>query len=267
MSNIDANGFYVSGRFAGKHVDVVAQYAANLEDAMPKESPGDKPPEETPPQPKSPEELLADHAKGRAGAAELLTAERFRSDDEAAFRLKIGAEEFAKHGKTVTDVVSKMPLPQQMVKDVHWMVFVQLRSSDPEFQKRFLGAAEPAPAPPPPEEAPEGETEEERAAQPATEAVVEPPAAPPPPFPTPKATPPTAAPTPANRSSKPISPRPKLVANDKIKRAAREWGIPVEEYLLRLEKGGVTQDSLENMSKPKEESRHRSVFDRTTATQ
>jgi len=81
----------------------------------------------------------------------------------------------------------------------------------------------------------------------------------------PKAAPPTVAPTSAGRVAAPRERKPKLQPNEKVRRAAKEWGISVEAYLMRLEDKGVTQEELERQSAPREEQRRRSVFDRTTS--
>jgi len=274
-SNIDAAGYYIDGRFAGKHVDTIAAYAESLETAATKEPGGSQ--EGTPSgagagvSEMTPAQRLAAHASGRVDAATLLTASRFRTDDEADFKAKIGPEEFTKVGAQVLKLVEGLHPQQQMQKGIHWMVYVQLKATDPEFEKRILGSGKPEAS-----VTPEGETEEEKTAREEAEAATateaaeqaatreserllrEAPKGP-------KATPATVRATPGAKTSGSKERKPKLIANDKIIRAAREWGIPVEEYLLKLEDGGTTQEGLEAQSRPRSETRRRTVFDRPSA--
>jgi len=58
---------------------------------------------------------------------------------------------------------------------------------------------------------------------------------------------------------------PKLVANPKIEKAAREWGMPVNDYLLKLEANGMKQSDIDELSTPAPERQRSSVFNRPTA--
>jgi hypothetical protein len=259
--NVDKNGFVLEGRFAGKHIDTIMAYAESLEDSVGGE---EQTPAGTPP--KSPAEKLSEHAEGRVDATAQLTAERLRADDETLFRQKVGEEDFTKYGESIRKTVQGLHLQQQMMKGVHWMVYIQLKSADPEFERRILGAPEPPPVEETDEEKVAREEEEAATATAAQEKKDESERLLRDSKPTPKATPPTVRPTSTARKAAPTERKSKLVANEKIVRAAREWGMTVDAYLLKLEDSGVTQEGLELQSRPKEESRRRSVFDRATAS-
>lgn len=267
---VDADGYILEGRFAGRHISTILQYAESLESAFPEDG---KPPKEPPAvkPPTGPDAELERHAAGRVDAAALLTAQRFRADDEAAFREKIGPDEWKKVEKSVKDVVDKLPVDQWLVRGIHWTVYVQLKAHEPEFESRLLGKGEPPKAP---TETPEAKAEREaREAADAEARKIEEArallaraghAVPEAPVRGPKATPPTVPPTPG-RPAEQGARKPKLVPNEKVRRAAREWGMSTDDYLLKLEDAGTVQEDLERLSTPKEETRRRTVFDRPVA--
>jgi hypothetical protein len=245
---VDKDGYILDGRFAGRHVSTVVAYAESLENAGGSEPA--KPPQAKP----DPQEALEAHASGRVDAAQQLTALRLEQDDEIAFKEKVGPDETKKYLDQIKTVLKQMPVAQRVTRDIHWAIYVQLKSREPDFSG--FAAAKPAEPPPPAE--PPAESEEPPVEQPPAE---EPKA----PVRQPKAAPPTVPPTPASRSAAPKERKPKLQPNEKIRAAAREWGIPVESYLLQLEDRGITQNDIERQSAPKEDQRRKSVFDRHTA--
>jgi hypothetical protein len=263
---IDKDGYILEGRFAGRHVSTIMQYAQTLEDAIPETERSKTPPGEK----LSPDAALERAAAGRVDAATLLTANRFRSDDEAEFRAKVGEEDFTKYSEQIRRIVSGMQPSQQMAKGIHWMVYVQLRAADPEFEKALLTKPvvkveetdKEKEAREAKEQADADTAEANRRASVLAEADALRAKGP-------KAAPASVPPSPVARAAAASSSKerkPKLVPNDKIRRAAREWGMPVEAYLLLLEDKGMTQDDLERQSTPREETRRRTIFDRSTAS-
>lgn len=270
-ATIDKDGYYLDGRFAGKHVSVVAQYAESLEDAATGKGKAPTKLEEK----KTPEGELERHAVGRVDAATAAAVQRMLGDDEADFRAKVGEERWGKVKTDIQNILKTMPPQTLMTKGIHWTIYLQLVARDPEVEARILGKAEKKETPPTetPEqkearEAAEAEAAEKQKADEiaAAEAKLAALRGQAPPVPGgPKAAPPTVPPTGGRSSGGAKERKPKLVPNDKIRRSAREWGVPVEKMLLDMEDRGVTQDQIDTMSVPKEETRRKTVFDRATA--
>jgi hypothetical protein len=277
--NIDKDGYILDGKFAGRHIDTVLAYTESLEAAVETGQPPKAP------KGKTPAEELENANRGRVDNTHALTNQRLEDDDRAAFIARVGSEEAGKYLERIQGVLKTLHPNQRVVKDVHWAVYVQLKSQEEGFAERLLNKpVVPPVAPPPASENSDEETPEEKEAREAEDRAVElrktadakkktsqpSGGAPPPPAPPkPAAAPPravTAPPPPAGRAPASGEKKPKLVANEKIKRAAREWGMPIDKYLLDLEARGYTQEDLERGSAPREETRRKSVFDRPVAS-
>jgi len=250
----DADGVVTSGRFKGHKLSDVLEYAQSLEAAV-----GPPEPVAAAAAPKAdPAAALAAHAVGRVDNSTLLMMQRLEADDEAAFAATV--TDYDKYRDEVTKMKQTMTPDQRVQKGVHYFVYSMIKAgTDPATKAVIMGQAPPvAPVEAPP--APPAE---------------EPPAAPPPvvaapvsvsaPAPVkPKAVPPSAAATPAARkAAEPVARKPKLVATDKLKRQASAFGVAVEEYLLRLEDQGITQEEITaSETRTSRNNRRETVYDR-----
>jgi len=235
----DGNGIITEGRFAGMKLDEVFDFATTMATPGSEErSPEQRPPTETP------AEKLARESAARVSPMDQFTLSQFEAQDEAAFRATVSDyDEFAEDIKKVKGGMHPM---QRAQTGAHRFIYLNLKvQKNAELQKTIFGAA--AKDPPPaasPEESPEGEVQ--------PPAPPPPPAAapPPPPPPAARAVPPSAPPTPAARAAVPgVPPKtPKLKATPKTLALAERWGMPINDYLLKLEEQGVTQDTIDTMS-------------------
>jgi hypothetical protein len=252
--DIDPQGYIQTGRFAGQHISTVARYAVQLEEMVGKDSPPAEQPK--PPGKPDPNKVLLEHSKDRVDAATALTWQRLEADDEAEFSATV--PDYEKHKEQIQNMKKTIAPPQRIVRGLHKFLYMTVRSSDPAVQAVIFGTKKEEPAQPK-----EGE---DKPAQGAEAAVpVEPPA---PPVVHPKAAPPSAAPTPVSREAPASAQRkPKLKATDKVIKAARNWGMDLDEYLILLEDQGTSQDELNAASQGAETRRqHRStVYDRPVA--
>jgi hypothetical protein len=250
---LDLNELLTEGPFAGLTVGQMQDYATSLKQAVEAgtQPPAPPAPPATPPK-KTPAEVLAEHSADRVDNATLLTWARLEQDDEASFSASVA--DYEKYKTQIDELKKNMHPAQRIVRGFHRTLYEHFRMKDPAIQKAIYGTA-PDPEPPP-------ESEEERVAREAAEALEEanraaaPPAPPAPARPAPRAVPPAAPPTPGARAAAPPPgpKKPKLVANEKIIKAARAWGVTTDEYLLSLEERGFTQQQIEEQSAPRVES-------------
>jgi hypothetical protein len=266
---INANGIITTGRFTGQHVSNLAKYAENLEKEL--STPAPQTGAQAPAQEEaSPQDRLAQHSQNRISSVGDAASQRLELDDEAEFSRELhglGIDYGADWKQRIDQIKSGMPENVRVAKGVHKMVYMQLRTQDPESFARLHNTPDAAPAVEEPEEGQEEAQEEaqlETAAAVTEEIKTAEPAKP-------KAravTPAGVSPTPGTRGTakKKDSVVP-LQATSKVERLASEWGMTTEEYLKRVHARGVTQDDIERESVTRAErpGRVKSVFDRSTA--
>ena len=236
----DANGIVIEGRFAGYHISDVLKYAETLEAAP---SSG-----ETPPARPRPEEALAASSSARVDNAQALMFQRLEADDEAQFASSVS--DYETYRADIGKAKQTMPPQSRVQRGVHQFLYVMIKTGkDPKLMNTVLGKAEPVeqpPVTPVSDEVPAAEpVADEVPAQPAERHAPATPPVAPPPTPKPKAVPVAAAPTPSARRE-PATPqrKPKLVATEKIARAASAFGMSTEAYLFKLEDQGLTQEDI-----------------------
>lgn len=287
MAKLDVDpetGIVRSGKYAGVHVDEVMEYLEHLEAAASEGAPPAPKKEDPPagdPPPRDPKKELENRAGGRIDAIANITgatAMRLEQDDEEAFAATVSDYDTKQaNGESFRETIAKMkktmPAAARTGRGVHRNAYLFLKTQDPAVQNRILGREE--------EEPLVEEEEENEEAPPADPPVVPPPGGDTPPpaaaktpvTPKPAAAPPAAAAgarSPGGRRNAPPPPAvPKLKATDKIERIAHSFGISVAAYLKQLEEQGVSQDTINAMSLPRNAggpatggSRRKTVFDR-----
>jgi len=210
---------------------------------------------------------LEQHAGNRIGSVGTAASQRLEHDDEAEFSKELsgmGVDYNADWKQKIDAIKSGMNEQVRVAKGVHKMIYMQLRTQDPDAFAALHKSGE-APVPvEEPEEVEEPETQtttaEVKEEIKVTETVK----------PSPRAvTPGGVSPTPGTRAtSKKKEETIPLQATSKVERLASEWGMSTEEYLKRVHARGVTQGDIEreSVSRADRPGRIKSVFDRSTAT-
>jgi hypothetical protein len=202
------------------------------------------------------EELAAAAANRTDGitASAQVVAERLEQDDETEFITSVGAELYGKYKDKIDALKRNMTPEQRMNRGVHKLLMGNLMLQEPGALDRLTAA------PVVPKPSAEGEEEEEvvelveTPSQGVTGDV--------------KPVSPTVKPTPTARTTPAVKVKKStLKATPKIERAAKEWGMTIDAYLLQLEANGSTQAEIDTLSRPRADApgRRTSVFDRNTA--
>ena len=254
------DGVYLTGRFAGRTVQEVAEYASTLESELDGRAkpPVAAPTTQTPPQPPAtPETRLNEQGGGRVASVLGEVTNRIEAEDEEAFASSVS--DYADFKDRIKGLKGQMGPEARLQKGLTETIYWNLKMQDPEVRARMrksMGVVTPL------------EEHKEEEVPPAPD--------PPAPTPTPQA--------PLSRTSRaipapsvpPTSPTrtvvasktPQLVAPDKMVKAAKAWGIPVEEYLTQLQERGMSQEDIDRESASRETRRkskdyNRSIYDRT----
>jgi hypothetical protein len=214
---IDEQGIVKEGRYSGYHINDVLRYAETLDTEVRKQLKDEPKPAA---EPNKPEITLEQHAAQRVDQATLLTWQRLEQDDEAQFKAQ--APDYEKYLERINKLKATLQPMQRIQRGLHKWLYEQLKAQEPDVQKAIY-------AKPPDEPEPKAEAKP------------------------PKPVPVTAPPTPAARAAaEPAGDekKPTLKPTIKIQRAAQAWGIPIDEYLLRLEAQGMTQEQLDAQAAP-----------------
>lgn len=244
---IDEHGIIQEGPYAGRPLSDVLEYAQTLEQAIAGEgTPPARPPAGQPPTP-TPAQRLQNDANNRVDPAQLFTWRQFEEQDLESFLSTV--TDYEKYKAKIDKILENMHPMQRAQRGMHKRVYEMVKLEDPEVAARFY--AKPEDPPPPPAEGDEPPvTEEPSAAPPAAPPTPQGATPPAPPEPPRRPTPPVSAPTGGRRPpTTPRTPTLKVPAGyeDKVANFARHAGYEsAEKYLEELQKGGMTQDRLED---------------------
>lgn len=239
MSVIDAaTGTFTEGRFKGMSPEDVAAYAETMEEVVkgnktPEEV---KPPAGAPPKELTPEEKLAAANAERTGGMNQSLIVRLVEEDEERARAAIS--DYDKYKEEIHKVRATLTPQQLITRGVHEQMYINIKGRSPEGRAALFGTQQTA-APP----IADGEEEPGEEKPPTPPPPATPPKGATPKAVGPKAAAPTLAPTPGERQAEPPK-KSKLKPNDKIRRFCQAQGMDVNEYLLRLEAQGRTQDDI-----------------------
>jgi hypothetical protein len=223
------------GRFAGRHIDEVMLYLEGLEAAAVSNNnaqPAGQAPTQPPAAPAAPKpaaQQLADDNASRTEQLLFSVVQRAEQDDEAAFGATV--TDYSKYKEAIDKLKTNMPPQTRASKGLHRSLYIHVKSQDPQVSSRVFEAVPEAPA-------------DGVAAGNGAPPVAQPPQAPPRPL---GAAPPMASPTPTSRSVVPAATtQSRLIATDKIKEFCRSNRLDLNQYLLRLEGEGRTQQDLDS---------------------
>ena len=240
-------GIIKSGRYAGHHIDELADFAESLEnaglEAKPAPAGGEKKPEAKPG-----DATLAERSGARLTAVQDLTvstAVRLEQDDEEAFAATV--PDYEKYREQIAKAKKSLTPQQRTFRGLHKNMYLGARMQEKDVQDRILGVQPVAQADGDGGEAePEAEVEapvkEEAKPAPKLEQIK------------PKAVAPISAkPTPVGREKHEERKAKLKDTNGKLARVASAMGMGLAQYLLQLEDRGVTQDTLDKETQTRTE--------------
>jgi hypothetical protein len=259
---VDANGIIQDGPFQGHHIDDLEKYADDLQKAVATGQPS-KPQTQQPPQappPTNPNQTLQNHAAQRVGPLHAVMLGRMEQDDEAEFSRSVN--DYDKFKEKINKIKEGLTPEARVQRGLHKQLYGLVKlNDDPATRHAMFGEPLP-PTPPPsgdgqatvdPSETPQGgEKKEERPeVQRTQEDLIKQVAKP--------AGPATAPPAGGRHTpSKDGVKTSKLKATDKLEKAAKALGKPLNEYLLALEAEGVTQEAIDSANVRRSETRRQS---------
>jgi hypothetical protein len=176
---------------------------------------------------------------------------RMIQDDMDAFKATV--TDYDKYAEKIEEIKRNIPPHQLTQKGLHRQIYINVKSSDPEFAARLMEPGAPAAEGEVPPETPPAAKTVPVAAHTRT-------------APQAKPVPPALPPTPGSRTSAPppAAATTKLKPNEKIIKFCRATGQDVTQYLSRLEQMGQTQADIDAPSTATQ-SAPRSVYDRSLA--
>jgi hypothetical protein len=258
---VDANGIIQDGPFQGSHVDDLEKYADDLQKAMASQGKPQTPPQGQQTQqsspPPNPNQTLQNHAAQRVAPLHAVMLGRMEQDDEAEFSRSVS--DYATYKDKINKIKEGLTPEARVQRGLHRQLYGMVKlNDDPVTRHAMFGEPLPKVETPPEGQTveseqtpPGGETEEPVVPAKTQEDLIKQVAKP--------AGPATAPPAGGRHAqSKDGVKTSKLKATDKIEKAARALGKPVNDYLLALEAEGVTQETIDNANIRKSETRRQS---------
>jgi hypothetical protein len=264
---VDANGIIQDGPFQGSHIDDLEKYTTDLQAHIVAQAPKGQTPPQAPQQhqqqpPQNPNQTLQNHAAQRVAPLHAVMLGRMEQDDEAEFSRTV--QDYAKFKEKIDKIKEGLTAEARVQKGLHKQLYGLVKlNDDPATRHAMFGEPLPPTQPPSgndpatvdPNETPQGGEKKEENQQPheqrTQEDLIKQVAKP--------AGPATAPPAGGRHNPNKDTPKtPKLKATDKLEKAAKALGKPLNDYLLALEAEGVTQDMIDSANVRKSETKRQS---------